>query len=128
MVPLTASAEYTEYILELLQAIGPLQTGRFFGGVGISNGTVQFAMIMGNSLYFVVNEDTRKKYEEMGMLPFSYTTKKGRVQVRKYFELPEDILTDPEQLRFWANEAMGIAAKTNKPKQGPKSSRPPRTA
>ena len=105
-----------------------MQTGLFFGGVGISNGTVQFAMIMGNSLYFVVNEDTRKKYEEMGMQPFSYTTKKGRVQVRKYFELPEGILTDPEQLRFWANEAMGIAAKTNKPKQAPKASRQPRTA
>lgn len=59
-------------------------------------------MIMGNSLYFAVDEGTRKKYEQAGMRPFSYMTKKGRVQVRKYFELPEDVLTDPEQLRLWA--------------------------
>ena len=112
---MTASTEYTEYVLELLESIGPVQTGRFFGGVGISRGLVQFAMIMGNSLYFAVDEDTRKKYEQAGMQPFSYATKKGRVQVRKYFELPEDVLTDSEQLRRWANEAMHVAGKTKKP-------------
>lgn len=46
------------------------------------------------------------------MQPFSYMTRKGRVEVRRYFELPEDILTDPEQLRLWAGEAMAIAGKT----------------
>ena len=112
---MTASAEYTEYVLELLQPLGAVRTGRFFGGVGISTGAIQFAMIMGNSLYFVVDERTRKKYEQAGMQPFSYLTKKGRVQVRKYFELPEEVLTDPAQLRLWADEAMGIARKTKKP-------------
>ena len=109
---MTASAEYTEYVLELLEPIGPVRTSRFFGGVGISRDSVQFAMIMGNSLYFAADEHTRKKYEQAGMQPFSYMTKKGRVQVRKYFELPEDVLTDPEELRLWANESMRVAAKT----------------
>lgn len=72
-------------------------------------------MIMGNSLYFAVDEDTRKKYEQAGMPSFSYMTKKGRVQVRKYFELPEDVLTDPERLRLWASEAMQVAGKTKRP-------------
>ncbi len=49
------------------------------------------------------------------MQSFSYLTKKGRVQVRKYYELPEEVLTDPAQLRLWADEAMGIARKTKKP-------------
>ena len=112
---MTANAEYAEYVLELLGFVGPVWTGRFFGGVGISDGSAQFAMIMGNSLYFTVDEDTREKYEQAGMQPFSYMTKKGRVQVRKYFELPEDVLTDPEQLRLWANEAMSVAGKAKKP-------------
>ena len=121
---LTPSAEYTEYVLELLEAVAPVRTSRFFGGVGISNGAVQFAMIMGSSLYFAVDEDTRKKYEQAGMQPFSYATKIRQVQVRKYFELTEDVLTDPEQLRLWAHEAMHVAGKTKKPnrvgKQFPK--------
>lgn len=63
-------------------------------------------------LYFVVDQDTRSKYEQRGMQPFSYMTKKGRIQVQRYFELPEDILVDPEQLRLWTSEAMAIADKS----------------
>jgi DNA transformation protein and related proteins len=111
---LSPSAEYTEYVLELLEPIGSLRTSRFFGGVGLYFNSVQFAMMMGNGLYFVVNETTRKKYEQAGMQPFSYMTKKGRIFVRKYFELPEDILTDSEQLRLWASEAIQVAGKTKK--------------
>ncbi|NOS74215.1 MAG: TfoX/Sxy family protein [Methyloglobulus sp.] len=111
----TPSAEYVDYVLEHLESIASIHTGRFFGGVGISNGYVQFAMMMDNSLYFVVDDDSRKKYEQAGMQPFSYLTKKGRVQVRRYFEVPEEVFTDSEQLREWANEAMLVAEKTKKP-------------
>jgi DNA transformation protein len=127
-IAMSASTEYTAYVLEMLEPIGPVRTGRFFGGVGILSGSVQFAMIMGNSLYFVVDDSTRPKYERAGMAPFAYTTKKGRVQVRKYFELPEDILTDPEQLRLWANESKRIAAKDKKPGKSPKRMRQKRSA
>jgi len=109
---MSASAEYTEYILEQLAPVGPLTTGRFFGGMGLSRGGVQFAMIMGNSLYFVVDDTTREKYAAAGMGCFSYLTKKRRVLVRKYFELPEDVLTDPEELRRWAKESMQVAGNT----------------
>jgi DNA transformation protein len=113
----SASAEFTDYVLEHLAAIGPVRLGRFFGGVGISSGAVQFAMIMGNSLYFAVDEGSRKKYEQAGMQPFSYLTKKGRIQVRKFFELPEEVLTDAAQLRVWAEESIRVATKTKKPDQ-----------
>lgn len=128
MKPLSASAEYTEYVLELLEPIGPVRMGRFFGGVGITYNSVQFAMIMGNSLYFAVDEDSRKKYEQAGMRPFSYMTKKGRVQVRKYFELPEDVLTDPEQLRQWAKESIHVAGKTKQPNKALNRTRQKRRA
>lgn len=112
---MSASAQYTAYVLELLAPIGPITTGRFFGGVGLSREVVQFAMIMGNSLYFAVDNTTREKYVMAGMNCFSYQTKKGRIQVRKYFELPEEILTDPAQLRAWANAAIEVAGKTKQP-------------
>ncbi|MBI3899846.1 MAG: TfoX/Sxy family protein [Gammaproteobacteria bacterium] len=107
---MSASAEYTEYVLELLQPIGPVHTGRMFGGVGIRAGSAMFAMIMGNTLYFVVDDSTRPKYEQAGMQPFSYTTKKGRIQVRRFYELPEEVLTDVEQLRIWARESIRLAS------------------
>lgn len=113
---MSASAEYTEYVLELLEPLGRVRSVRFFGGVGLSVGNTQFAMIMGNSLYFVVDDSTRPKYEEAGMAPFSYLTKRGPVQVRRYYELPEEILTDPRALKLWAGEAIKLAAGDNKPK------------
>lgn len=111
-----ASTEYTEYVLELLEPLGRVRTVRFFGGVGVSIGDNQFAMIMGNSLYFVVDDSTRPKYEKAGMAPFSYLTKKGRVQVRRYYELPEEILTDPQALKLWASESIQLATKDKSPK------------
>lgn len=113
---MSASTKYTEYVLELLEPLGPLRTARFFGGVGLSIGNAQFAMIMGNSLYFVVDDNTRPKYEKAGMAPFSYLTKKGQVQVRRYFELPEEILTDTQALKLWAAESIKLAARDKKPK------------
>ena len=113
---MSATTEYTQYVLELLEPIGPLRISRFFGGVGIYSGPAQFAMIMGNSLYFVVDDSTRPKYETAGMEPFSYTTKKGRIHVRRYFELPEDVLTDSEKLKAWAHESIDKAGKDKKAK------------
>lgn len=108
---MTASTEYTEYVLEHLAVVDAVSTSRFFGGVGLSLGAAQFAMVMGNSLYFVVDDSTRAKYEAAGMAPFSYTTKNGRVTVRRYFELPEEVLNDPDVLRQWARESIQIAEK-----------------
>lgn len=109
---MSASPQFAQYIVDTLAPLGPLRSGRFFGGIAISCGSVQFAMVMGNRLYFAVNDHTLGKYEQAGMQAFSYLTKRGRIQVRKYFEIPSDLLEDTAQLHAWAREAMGAARKT----------------
>ncbi|MGH9885613.1 MAG: TfoX/Sxy family protein [bacterium] len=116
------SDDYLDYVLELLAPIGLVKPTRFFGGVGLSLSSVQFAMIMDNCLYFVVDDTTRARYEAAGMQSFSYETKKKRVQVRRYFELPEDVLTDSDELRVWAAESLKVATET-RPKKKPKKRR-----
>jgi DNA transformation protein and related proteins len=106
------SAQYKEYVLEQLQPIGPVRAGRFFGGVGLYCEGAQFAMMIGNCVYFVVDDATRPRYEQAGMQAFSYLTKNGRIQVRRYFQLPQEILEDAEQLRVWANDATVIAKRS----------------
>ncbi len=115
---MTASAEFTQYVMELLEPVGALRANRFFGGVGIAHESVQFAMIMGNRLYFAVDERTRAKFERAGTGPFSYATRKGRVTVCKYFELPANVLEDRDTLRAWARESIEAAARTAKGKPG----------
>ncbi|MES2949610.1 MAG: TfoX/Sxy family protein [Pseudomonadota bacterium] len=108
---MSASPQFVQYVAELLEPMGPLKAGRFFGGVALKRDGVQFAMVMGNSLYFVVNDHTRPQYEQAGMEAFSYLTQRGRVSVRKYFATPPELLDDPDQLRLWAREAIEAAAK-----------------
>ena len=66
-------------------------------------------MIMENTLYFCVNDNSRKKYEVLDSEPFSYVTKKGRVNVRKYYSVPENIFENQDFLILWANEAIKAA-------------------
>ncbi len=86
---MSASQEFIEYVRELLLPLGELKDGKFFGGFAFKSGSKQFAMIMGNTLYFCVNDQTRKKYEALGMEPFSYSTKNGSVKVKNIILFPE---------------------------------------
>jgi DNA transformation protein len=111
---MTVSAEYTEYILEKLEPLGTIVKSRFFGGVALSFQSIQFAMIMGSTLYFVVNEKSRDKYKAKGMEPFSYATKKGTVLVHRYWSVPEEALEEPDELKRWAHEAIDAAMRLKK--------------
>jgi len=103
--------EFVDYVTELLEPIHKLSVGRFFGGIGLKTDTVQFAMLMDNSLFFVVDDSTRPKYEAKGMTCFWYNTKKKRVNVKKYYEVPGDLFDDPVTLVEWAKESVKIAQK-----------------
>jgi DNA transformation protein len=111
---MSASPEFTEYVLELLEPLGAIESRRLFGGVGISSDAVQFAIIMGNTLYFVVDETTREKYVQAQREPFSYMTKKGQVYVKRYYEVPEDLFENHDELIKWAGESIAVAKKTSK--------------
>lgn len=98
--------EYTAHLLDLLRQIGPVQTARFFGGLALKLDGRQFGMVMNGHLYFVVDDRTRPAYERAGSKPFSYTTKRARVDVRRYFEVPADAQEDPLAFRALARGAL----------------------
>jgi len=110
------TTEYIDYILELLEPIGAVSSGRFFGGQGIACDSQQFGMMMGNTLFFVVDESSRQKYIEMGTECFWYTKKTGKVNVKKYHEVPGELFDEPDTLLAWAHESISIATKLNKQK------------
>lgn len=103
---MSARASFVEHVSDLLSPIGALTEGKFFGGHAFKYRQVQFAMIMGSTLYFRVNEHTRGRFELAGSKPFSYSTKNGVVQVRKYFAVPQQILENQEELLVWAKQAI----------------------
>jgi DNA transformation protein len=111
------SSDYVEYVLEQLAPFGRVRASRLFGGIGLSRGSVMFGAILGNTLYFVVDDATRPRYESAGMAPFEYDTKQRRVTVRRFYSLPEDVLEDRDELARWAEAALDVAARTPRKKK-----------
>jgi len=106
---MSASKEFVGHVRELLSSIGNLSDGTFFGGHALKHGGRQFAMIMGNTLYLRVNDETRAEYVAKGSKPFSYLTKKRRVEVRTYFAAPEELLESKDALLAWTRKAISAA-------------------
>ena len=92
-----------------LAPIGSLGTRRYFGGLAVLVELTQFAMLMGDTLYFKVEDETRPAYEALGGKRFRYTTKRGEVTVRARYSAPAEILADPDRLCEWATQALATA-------------------
>lgn len=117
--------DYVEFVLDCMTAVGPVKPVRFFGGTGLLIDGVQFAYVSGNNrLYFVVDDETRPRYEAQGMGPFWYTRKTGRREVRRWYELPEDVLQEAGELRLWSQDAIRIAGRTPSKRKAVAEARP----
>ena len=102
---MAVSAEFRDYVLDQLRAVAPVTAKAMFGGVGIYSRGLFFALIAEDVLYFKVDATTRKAYEERGSRAFN-PFGKGTMG---YYELPEDILEDAEELREWMRAALAVA-------------------
>ncbi|MGI9414681.1 MAG: TfoX/Sxy family protein [Hyphomicrobiales bacterium] len=106
---MSADPDFVGFIEEQLEPLGPLASGRFFGGHALKQDGVQFAMVMGNTLYLRVDGETRPAFKEAGCAPFSYTTKRGQVIVDSYYAAPESLMDDADELVEWARHALAAA-------------------
>lgn len=102
-------SEFSEHVHDQLLMLGEVRRSRFFGGTGFKLGDLQFAMCMGDTLYFVVDEVTRPGYVEAGSGPFSYATSNGRRLVHRYYEVPGEVIEDGDALVEWARRSVAAA-------------------
>lgn len=84
-----------------------------FGGVGIYSSTFFFALIADDVLYFKVDDSNRPDFERRDMGPFRPYGEDG--EVMQYFEVPADLLENPEELRSWAEKAVAVARRKRRP-------------
>src|SRR5438445_12866246 len=82
-----------------------------FGGVGIYASERFFALIADDTLYLKVDGSNRPDFETCGMGPFR-PYGEGR-EVMQYYEVPADLLDDPEALRLGAEKAIAVAGRKN---------------
>ncbi len=104
---MSVSDSYIEFALERLGSVGQCTSRRMFGGAGIYNDGLFFAIIENDTLRFKVNDTNRPDYEEAGMEPFK--PYKDKAEIMQYYEVPPDVLEDDELLAEWAEKALDVA-------------------
>ena len=110
------SPSFRAFIVDQLGRVVPqLRARSMFGGVGIYAGKLFFALIADDTLYFKVDNTNRPDFERLGMRPFQPYGESG--EVMQYYQVPADLIEDPEELRPWAEQAIAVAANKAKRKR-----------
>jgi DNA transformation protein len=96
---------FATFVLEQLRAGAgePITTRRMFGSLGLYHRDTFFGIIHRGHLYLRTTAATRPAYEARGMAPFRPNP---RQTLKNYYELPADILEDPDALAGWVQDAL----------------------
>lgn len=119
---MAVSAGYQTFVLDQLHRVLPsVRARRMFGGVGLYAGDLFFALIDDDVLYLKVDDVTRPDFVRRGLGPFQPFGEGGASM--QYYQLPEDLLEDPEALRPWTDAAVDVARRAKLQKGGAKKKR-----
>lgn len=119
------SESYRSFVLEQLARAAPRIRGKsMFGGVGVYSGDHFFALIDNDTLFFKVDDSNRGDFVAARMKPWS-PFESGKAATG-YYELPADLLEDPDAMKPWVEKAIAVAArkKAKKPKKAAKKAKP----
>ena len=112
---MSVSDSYRTFVLEQLGRATPrIRSKSMFGGVGVYSGDHFFALIDNDSLFFKVDDTNRPDFIKAKMKAWS-PFEDGK-EMKGYYELPEDLLEDPDALRPWVEKAVAVAASKKKKK------------
>jgi DNA transformation protein and related proteins len=108
---MAVSESFRGFVLEQLGRVTPVSARSMFGGVGLYADGLFFALLAEDRLYFKVDETNRPDFERFGMQPFRPF---GENNAMGYYEVPADVVEDPEQLALWMRKAVEAAAKAKR--------------
>ena len=110
---MAVSPSFRAFVLDQLGRVVPrIRARSMFGGVGIYAGERFFALIADDTLYFKVDDSNRPDFQALGMGPFlPYGDERETMQ---YYQVPADLLDDPDALRPWAEKSIAVAAAKSK--------------
>ena len=110
---MAVSPSFRTFVIDQLSRVVPrIRARSMFGGVGIYAGDLFFALLADDTLYFKVDDSNRPDFQALGMRPFlPYGDER---EVMQYYQVPADLLEDPDALRPWAEKSIAVAAKKSK--------------
>lgn len=119
---MAVSVSFRTYLQEQLGRIRPITSRPMFGGLTFFAEGRAFALADDGVIYFKVDATNRPDFEAAGMGPFLPFGDPAKPM--QYYELPPEILEDPEELRVWMTLAIAVAERAKakvKPAAKPKA-------
>ena len=110
------SEQYKEFVIDLFSPLGAIKVRSMFGGGGVYYKDTMFALISNETLFLKVDETNKAAFKEEGAGPFVYDGK-GKPIAMSYYELPERLFDDTDELMQWAQRSIDVALKSKKPKR-----------
>jgi DNA transformation protein len=112
-----------EDLRDIFRGLGPVQIRRMFGGQGVYQGELMFALVASDELYLKVDDESIGSFRDLGSRPFAYEMRDGRKSIMSYWLMPESALDDPDEAAQLANMALAAArrAKSAHPRKGGKA-------
>lgn len=100
------------FVLDQMRSLQNLACRAMFGGYGLYLGPDFFGIVHEGRLYFKTDDATQEKCRARGTGPFAPG---GNQVLKTYYEVPEEVVEDDEQLADWAREAAARKGKGRKP-------------
>ncbi|HWK75183.1 MAG TPA: TfoX/Sxy family protein [Povalibacter sp.] len=120
MTAMTVSADYLAYVIDQLAPFAKVTSRRMFGGAGLYADGLFFALLAEEELYFKVDDSNREDYVARGHRPFRPFPDKPEMSSMNYYQVPAEVLEDPDELKQWARKALAVAAAAAAAKSKPK--------
>ncbi|MGD9805345.1 MAG: TfoX/Sxy family protein [Hyphomicrobiaceae bacterium] len=114
-----ANSELKLILEEMLAPLGPVALKRMFGGYGLFLDGLMFGLVSGDRLYFKTSEAGRAAFEAEGLGPFTYIKKNAPAVLTSYWQAPERLLDEPDEMVAWARTAHRAAVAVQKAKAKP---------
>ena len=125
MAAMAESAADMAFARDLFADLGPVETRRMFGGVGLYAGPVMFGLIDEGRIFLKTDAALKADLAAAGAVSWLYTERKGAKagipQETSYWSLPDSALDDPDEAVAWARRSLAAAEAT---KAAPRRRRP----
>jgi DNA transformation protein len=105
---MSADSEFIDYLLELLEPVGPVEAKAMFGGFGIYLHGLMFGLVSEDVFYLKGDDNNRPDFENRQLEPFTYK-RKGKEYSMSYYRAPDEAMDDSAELSKWAQNAYEAA-------------------
>lgn len=105
------SDEFINYVICQLENWAEVSARKMFGGAGLYCDGMMFGLIADDVVYLKVDDSNRKDFITAGSSAFNPYPDKAKTTVMSYYEIPVDVLENPEQLAEWAQRSLVVARK-----------------